>query len=120
MQETQKKENMLRNFVKQMGQYQPVSKQKEWEKIDSEDLYRLLRSCSRHLKSVANKLIEQMVKKEWTITAAAHKGGKDENSPLHLSVRVKNQVAHHLNCKEGELGGLYIYEITQKPINYNV
>lgn len=57
-----------------------------------------------------------MAEKKWTIAATAHTGGKDSNAPLHITVRMKGEIAHHFNCKEVLGRGLYIYEISQKPV----
>lgn len=117
MQESQIKEYVVRNFDKGIGQYQENSKERVWAKLDPEDIYILLKNCNGMHKHSAKILLKQMTKKKWTIVATAHEGGKDKNAPLHISIRVKNQIAYHLNCKEINGKGLHIYEITQKPIN---
>lgn len=119
MQESQIREFMLRNYQKDKGQFPGKSNERQWVILDPDKLYRLLKDCANMYSSTANALLKQMAKKKWTITATAHEGGKDEHAPLHISVKIKNQLPHHLNCKEHHSKGLYIYEITQKPIIIN-
>lgn len=119
MKESQIKEHAIRNFEKELGQFQVNSDKKEWAKVSPEDVYNLLKEHTGHSKHAAKELLKYMTEKQWTIKATAHEGGKDKNAPLHITVRLKGQTAHHLNCKENKNGGIYLYEITQKPINFN-
>jgi len=117
MQDSQIKENMIRNFEKKMGQFQVASAQKEWAKMKPEDIYNLLMSCSGHNKILAKNVLLKIAQKKWTITATAHTGGKDANAPLHISIRPIGELAYHFNCKETPGKGLHIFEISQKPAN---
>ncbi len=118
MQESQIIESVERNFYKASGQYQVISNERVWVKLSARDILHLLKNCKLDVKPVANKLLKEMAEKKWTVTATAHKGGKSENAPLHISIRVGKQIAHHLNAKEKKGSGLYLYEVSQKPINY--
>ncbi|MDN3640371.1 hypothetical protein QWY82_16370 [Simiduia curdlanivorans] len=114
MQESQLKEYVVRNFYKDKGQYQG-----EWAKLTPEGIYELLKQHSGHSKHAARELLFKMTEKNWTIAATMHNGGFDKNAPFHITVRLKGQSAHHLNCKVNDCGKVYLYEITNKPINYN-
>jgi len=114
MQKSEIKEKMIRNFDKKLGQFQAVSTQREWAKLKPADLYLLLTSCTGTTKNLADSLLNKMAEKKWTIAATAHKGGIDVNAPLHITVRIQGQIAHHINCKELVGRGLYINGISQK------
>ena len=115
MQASELKEKMIRNFEKKLGQFQVISAQREWAKLKPEDIYTLLTQYRGRDKHLVNSALKTMSAKKWTIAATAHKGGMDANAPLHITIRIRGQLAHHLNCKEKVGGGLYIYEISQRP-----
>ncbi len=116
MQESEIKEKVIRNFEKKSGQFQVISARREWAKLKPVDIYNLLKQYSGKKRLIATSVLKLMTLKKWTIAATAHTGGMDSNAPLHITIRIKGQIAHHLNCKEKKLGrGLYIYEISQKP-----
>ena len=112
MQETEIREKMFRNFERECGQFQVVSNQREWAKIQPQDVYSLLTECKGPNTRLARTLLKFMAIKKWTITATAHEGGKYPNAALHFSVRIKGQKAHHLYCRETPGKGLHIYEIS--------
>ncbi|MEP1444908.1 MAG: hypothetical protein ABJK37_02170 [Paraglaciecola sp.] len=120
MNETTTHERFIRNFRKNLGQYQPITEGRGWAKIGPETLYNLLNSTSGVARRGAKQLINQMARDLWTIKSTAKEGGYDPNAPLHITVKVPmngNKPSYHLNCREIKGRGLFIYEITQKRLN---
>jgi len=112
------RDNVIANFTKHLGQYQPKdTKSRGFQKLTPEMVYDLLENCSYVCRPAARDLIRKMSVVPWTIKSAPKEGGFDREAPLHITidVPVNNPApAYHLNCKETKTG-LVITGIRQYP-----
>ena len=114
MQKSEIKERLERNFYR--TKVAPRSTiVREWEKLESTQLFDLLQNSNRLAHPQAKDVLIQMATRKWTLLATAHDiGSNKHNDPLHITIRIGNSKAIHLYCREIPGPGLQITRITKR------